>query len=72
MRAVHVANNKDVFNVTALPLDEYAASLGLPGSPQVKFGKGVRCNFSSLFSHLRVPFLTFLFVCVPFCVYVCE
>ena len=39
MRSVYLHKNKDVFKVSELPLDEFAASLGLPGAPKVKFAK---------------------------------
>lgn len=29
--------NKDVFKLEELPVEEYAASLGLPGAPKIKF-----------------------------------
>lgn len=37
MRSVHLHRDKDIFKVTELPLKEFAASLGLPGAPKVKF-----------------------------------
>ncbi|KAJ1834798.1 ATP-dependent RNA helicase dbp4 [Coemansia sp. RSA 2711] len=37
VRSVFLQRNKSVFNVDALPLDEFAESLGLPGAPQIKF-----------------------------------
>lgn len=37
VRSVHLRGNKDIFSVEALPLDEYAISLGLPGAPKMKF-----------------------------------
>jgi len=39
MRSIFLQGNKDVFDVTALPADEFAASLGLPNAPQIKFSK---------------------------------
>lgn len=39
VRSVYLHKNKDVFKVSELPLDEFAASLGLPGAPKVKFAK---------------------------------
>ncbi|TKY88847.1 hypothetical protein EX895_002088 [Sporisorium graminicola] len=39
VRSVHLQKNKDIFDVTALPLEPFAAALGLPGAPKVKFVK---------------------------------
>ena len=40
VRSVHVQKDKEVFKIKDLPLEEYAASLGLPGAPRIKFIKG--------------------------------
>ncbi|KAH8700806.1 putative DEAD box RNA helicase [Talaromyces proteolyticus] len=40
VKSVYIQKNKDIFNVKNLALDEYAASLGLPGAPRIKFIKG--------------------------------
>lgn len=40
LKSVYVQHDKETFNVRKLPLDEFAASLGLPGAPRVKFVKG--------------------------------
>ncbi|KAL7747796.1 ATP-dependent RNA helicase dbp4 [Sorochytrium milnesiophthora] len=37
VRSIHLQANKAVFDVNALPLDDFAESLGLPGSPKIKF-----------------------------------
>lgn len=39
-RSIYVQKDKEVFNIKELPLEEYAASLGLPGAPRIKFVKG--------------------------------
>ncbi|KAJ1916903.1 ATP-dependent RNA helicase dbp4 [Tieghemiomyces parasiticus] len=39
LRSVFLQKNKKVFDVHALPAEEYAASLGLPGAPRIKFNK---------------------------------
>lgn len=39
-RAIHLRKHKDVFKLSELDLDAFAASLGLPGTPQIKFCKG--------------------------------
>ncbi|KAI1775436.1 DEAD-domain-containing protein [Hypoxylon cercidicola] len=39
-RSIHLQKDKEIFNLKKLDLDEYAASLGLPGAPQIKFQKG--------------------------------
>jgi len=41
VRSVFLKGNKSIFDVDALPLAEYAASLGLPGAPKMKFIKVV-------------------------------
>ena len=37
VKSVYLQRNKDVFDVHALPLMDYAAALGLPGEPKIKF-----------------------------------
>ncbi|KAI0109744.1 DEAD-domain-containing protein [Daldinia grandis] len=39
-RSVHLQRDKEIFNLKRLDLDAYAASLGLPGAPQIRFQKG--------------------------------
>ncbi|KAF5021339.1 hypothetical protein F66182_6624 [Fusarium sp. NRRL 66182] len=39
-RSIHLQKDKDVFKFDKVDLDGFAASLGLPGTPQVKFRKG--------------------------------
>jgi len=39
MRSVFLQGNKDVFDVEKLPVDEFAAALGLPSAPRIKFVK---------------------------------
>ncbi|KAI9358024.1 P-loop containing nucleoside triphosphate hydrolase protein [Pilaira anomala] len=39
MRSIYLQRNKKVFDVTALPAEEYALSLGLAGAPKIKFVK---------------------------------
>ncbi|BGP41227.1 ATP-dependent RNA helicase dbp4 [Rhodotorula kratochvilovae] len=38
VRSIHLQKDKSVFKLDALPLEEYAASLGLAGAPKIKFG----------------------------------
>ena len=40
VRSLHLQKDKEVFKLNDLPLEEYSASLGLPGAPQIKFMKG--------------------------------
>lgn len=40
VRSVYVQKNKDIFKVKELDLEQYAACLGLPGTPNVRFVKG--------------------------------
>lgn len=37
VRSVHIQKDKDVFKLHELPLEEFSASLGLPGAPKIKF-----------------------------------
>ncbi|KAI3402749.2 DBP4 [Candida oxycetoniae] len=39
-RSIYIQPNKDVFKVEDLPVEEYAASLGLPGAPRIKIKGG--------------------------------
>ena len=40
MRSVHLQKDKTVFKLSELPAEEYAASMGLPGAPQIKLAEG--------------------------------
>jgi ATP-dependent RNA helicase DDX10/DBP4 len=40
VRSIYVQKDKEIFQMDKLPLEEYAASLGLPGAPRIKFMKG--------------------------------
>lgn len=40
VRSIHIQKDKDVFKLSELPLEEFSASLGLPGAPKIKFLKG--------------------------------
>ena len=37
VRSIHLQHNKNIFKVSELSLDEYARSLGLPGTPKLRF-----------------------------------
>ncbi|KAI0217361.1 ATP-dependent RNA helicase dbp4 [Massospora cicadina] len=39
VKSVYLQRNKGVFDVTKLPVEEFATSLGLPGTPRIKFLK---------------------------------
>lgn len=39
-RSIHLQRDKEVFKLNKLDLDGFASSLGLPGTPQIKFQKG--------------------------------
>ncbi|KAI8992101.1 P-loop containing nucleoside triphosphate hydrolase protein [Mycotypha africana] len=39
MRSIYLQKNKQIFNVTALPAEEFAHALGLAGAPKIKFVK---------------------------------
>ncbi|KAK5239050.1 ATP-dependent RNA helicase dbp4, partial [Exophiala xenobiotica] len=40
VRSVHIQKDKNTFDLKKLDLEGFAASLGLPGAPRVKFVKG--------------------------------
>jgi len=40
VKSIHLQKDKEVFKLDDLPLEEYSASLGLPGAPKIKFMKG--------------------------------
>jgi len=40
VKSVHVQKDKDIFKIGEYLLEEFAASLGLPGAPRIKFMKG--------------------------------
>ena len=40
VRSIHVQKDKEVFKLNALALEDFSASLGLPGAPKIKFMKG--------------------------------
>ena len=40
VKSVHLQKDKDIFDVKGLDLEQYATSLGLPGTPKVKYVKG--------------------------------
>lgn len=39
-RSIHLQRSKDIFQLKKLDLDAFAAGMGLPGTPQIKFHKG--------------------------------
>ncbi|KAL9011393.1 MAG: hypothetical protein Q9173_003754, partial [Seirophora scorigena] len=40
VKSLHVQKDKEIFKLDRLPLEEFSASLGLPGAPKIKFLKG--------------------------------
>ncbi|KAL6236809.1 ATP-dependent RNA helicase dbp4 [Aspergillus navahoensis] len=40
VKSVYIQKDKETFNLRELKLDDFAASLGLPGTPRIKFIKG--------------------------------
>ena len=39
-RSLHVQKDKEIFRISDYQLEEFAASLGLPGAPRIRFTKG--------------------------------
>jgi len=37
VRSIHIQKDKEVFKLSELPLEDYSASMGLPGAPKIKF-----------------------------------
>ncbi|GLI78993.1 ATP-dependent RNA helicase dbp4 [Penicillium ochrochloron] len=56
VKSIYVQKDKETFNLKELKLEDYAASLGLPGAPRIKFIKGddtkERKNASWKMAHL--------------------
>ncbi|KAI4240496.1 MAG: hypothetical protein L6R40_005088 [Gallowayella cf. fulva] len=40
VKSIHLQKDKEIFDLDQLPLEEYSASLGLPGAPRIKFLNG--------------------------------
>ncbi|KAL8931515.1 MAG: hypothetical protein Q9216_007175, partial [Gyalolechia sp. 2 TL-2023] len=40
VKSIYLQRDKDVFQLNELPLEEFSASMGLPGAPRIKFLKG--------------------------------
>ncbi|TKA60424.1 hypothetical protein B0A49_11761, partial [Cryomyces minteri] len=40
VKSIYVQKDKEIFKMSELPLEDFAASLGLPGAPRIKFMKG--------------------------------
>lgn len=40
VKSVYLQKDKEIFKIKEYPLEEFAASLGLPGAPRIKFMKG--------------------------------
>ena len=40
VRSIYLQRDKEVFRISELPLEEFASSLGLPGTPRIKFHRG--------------------------------
>ncbi|XP_002974028.2 DEAD-box ATP-dependent RNA helicase 32 [Selaginella moellendorffii] len=56
LRSVYLQGNKEVFDVHKLPIPEYAASLGLPSVPRVRFlGKGQSSAGKNVCYALKMP-----------------
>lgn len=47
MKSVYLQKDKTIFKVKELPAEEFAASMGLPGAPQIKFEDGKKAKIRS-------------------------
>lgn len=53
VRSIHLQSNKEVFDVSALPLEELSSAMGLPGTPNLKFLQKSRHDIKNLPHMLR-------------------
>lgn len=42
MKSIYLQKDKTTFDLSQYPAEEFAASMGLPGAPQIKFGNGTQ------------------------------
>lgn len=79
LRGIHVRADKTIFDVTQLPHAEYAASLGLPTTPRIRFlkrgvkgGKNIQGS-EQVTTHFagQVPWLDMQKIVGSFFVYLC-
>jgi len=42
MKSIYLQKDKTTFDLSQYPSEEFAASMGLPGAPQIKFGNGTQ------------------------------
>ena len=40
IKSIHLQKDKEIFRMDELPLEDFAASLGLPGAPRIRFSRG--------------------------------
>jgi ATP-dependent RNA helicase DDX10/DBP4 len=40
MKSIYLQKDRNTFDLSQYPAEEFAASMGLPGAPQIKFGNG--------------------------------
>ncbi len=59
MRSVYLQSDKSIFKVDELPAEEFAATLGLPGTPKIKFVKVYKRNFTLLDDLFKVYDINF-------------
>jgi hypothetical protein len=59
MRSVYLQSDKSTFKVDELPAEEFAAALGLPGTPKIKFVKVYERNFILLNDLFKVYVVNF-------------
>lgn len=56
LKSIHKQHDKEIFDLTKLPLDEFSASLGLPLTPRVRFlpkkGKGKSSSLEKSLSEI--------------------
>ncbi|KAK5165277.1 ATP-dependent RNA helicase dbp4 [Saxophila tyrrhenica] len=54
VRSLHIQKDKEVFKLEKYPLEEFAASLGLPGAPRIKFLKADPAEVKKLKNRSRM------------------
>lgn len=55
VRSVHLQKNRDIFKVGEMPLKDFAAALGLPGAPKVKFANKNTTALKKNTQHVVAP-----------------
>ncbi|CAB5217278.1 unnamed protein product [Rhizophagus irregularis] len=55
IRSIYLQSDKSIFKVDELPIEEFAATLGLPGTPKIKFVKKAQSKNATRQKPKKVP-----------------